>query len=150
MSWSGSRIKQAAPPRIESLLMIQLFSGKQLESPSGKATNRPRELDTADLANPVARILTRLHNDFVFDIDELDSIKHAERANELDPPDVEAGDFWERLAREELEADPRVGAYRRLGARTPFDEDPVLLLLRMMLDRTPRGDASTQERRRQR
>ena len=110
---------------------------RQLEKPSGKTSDRPRELDAGDLENPVAQILARLHNDFIFDIDELDSIKQAERATGDDAADVESGDFWERLAREELALDPRANAYRRLGDRAPFEGEELLLLLRMMLDRTP-------------
>lgn len=110
---------------------------KQLEKPSAKASDRPRELDASDMQSPVARILARLHNEFIFDLDELESMKQAERAHENETPDVEAGDFWERLAREELQLDPRAGAYRRFGGQTPFEGDEVLLLLRMMLDRTP-------------
>jgi HKD family nuclease len=110
---------------------------KQLEEPSGKASDRPRELDASDMESPVARILARLHSEFIFDLDELDSIRQAERANENDTPDKDASNFWELLAREELQSDPRAGAYRRFGGQLPLEGDEVFLLLRMMLDRTP-------------
>jgi hypothetical protein len=110
---------------------------RQLEKPSAKTSDRPRELDAGDLENPVAQILARLHSDFIFDIDELDSIKQAERATGDDAADVERSDVWERLAREELALDPRATAYRRLGDRAPFEGEELLLLLRMMLDRAP-------------
>lgn len=110
---------------------------RQLDKPSGKTTDRPRGLDALDLQNPIAQILVRLHDEFIFDVDELDSVKQAERATEGDAADVDDSGFWERLAKEELALDPRVGAYRRHGDRAPFDEDRILLLLRMMLDRTP-------------
>lgn len=109
---------------------------KQLEKPTSRPSDRPRELDASDLEDPVAQILARLHNQFIFDLDELESIREAERATEQEGAEEEAGDFWERLAREELHQDPRTGAYRRFAGRTPFEDDDVLLLLRMMLDRT--------------
>lgn len=110
---------------------------KQLEKPSAKASDRPRELDASDMQTPIARVLARLHNEFIFDLDELESVKQAERANEDDAPETDNSDFWERLAQEELQVDARAGAYRRFGGETAFEGDEVLLLLRMMLDRTP-------------
>lgn len=110
---------------------------KQLEKPSAKASDRPRELDASDMQTPIARVLARLHNEFIFDLDELESVKQAERANEDDTPETDNSDFWERLAQEELQVDARAGAYRRFGGETAFEGDEVLLLLRMMLDRTP-------------
>jgi hypothetical protein len=110
---------------------------RQLETPSSRASDRPREFDSSDLQNPVVQILARLNSEYIFDLDELDSMAQAERANENETPEAEAGHFWERLAREELQLDPRAGAYRRFGGETPFEGDDVLLLLRMMLDRTP-------------
>lgn len=109
----------------------------QLEARTSKASDRPRELDASDMQSPIARILARLHNEFIFDLDELDSVKQAERANEADASETESSDFWERLAREELQMDPRAGGYRRFGGQALFEGDEVLLLLRMMLDRTP-------------
>jgi len=110
---------------------------KQLEKPSARASDRPRELDAADMQTPIAKVLARLHNEFIFDLDELESVKQAERANEDDTPGTESGDFWERLAREELQVDPRASAYRGFAREAAFEGDEVLMLLRMMLDRTP-------------
>lgn len=110
---------------------------KQLEKPSAKASDRPRELDASDMQTPIARVLARLHNEFIFDLDELESVKQAERAIDDDAPETDNSDFWERLAQEELQVDARAGAYRRFGGETTFEGDEVLLLLRMMLDRTP-------------
>jgi HKD family nuclease len=110
---------------------------KQLEKSSNKTADRPRELDASDMQSPIGKVLVRLHNEYIFDIDDLDSVKQAERANEGDDPETEQGDFWERLAREELQLDPRAGGYRRLGREAAFDDDDVLLLLRLMLERTP-------------
>ena len=111
---------------------------KHLEKPSAQASDRPRELDAADMQTPIARVLARLHNEFIFDIDELESVKQAERANEDDAPETDNSDFWERLAQEELQVDARAGAYRRFGGEAAaFEGDEVLMLLRMMLDRTP-------------
>ena len=109
----------------------------QLEKPTSRSTDRPRELDAADLEDPVAQVLARLHNQFIFDLDELDSVREAERAGGQEGAEEESGDFWERLAREELHQDPRASGYRRFAERTAFEDDDVLLLLRMMLDRTP-------------
>lgn len=108
----------------------------QLEKPTSRSTDRPRELDAADLEDPVARVLAQLHNQFIFDLDELESVREAERAGGQEDAEEESGDFWERLAREELHQDPRASGYRRFAGRTPLEDDDVLLLLRMMLDRT--------------
>lgn len=116
----------------------------QLEKPSAKASDRPRELDAADMQTPIAKVLARLHNECIFDIDELESVQQAERANEESATENESSDFWERLAREELQVDARAGAYRRFGrVGATFDIDEVLMLLRMMLDRTPEQRHST-------
>jgi hypothetical protein len=108
----------------------------QLETRTSRSSDRPRELDASDLDSPIARILAQLHNDYIFDLDEIEVIKQAERAND-DPSQATSEKFWERLAKEELQMDPRAGAYRRLSNPLYFEDDELLLLLRMMLDRTP-------------
>ena len=150
----GSRTDKAFTGREDSLLVWLSDQGgkrlsnrvplddpatlrNQLDNPTSRSTDRPRELDPADLEDPVAQVLARLHNQFIFDLDELESIREAERAEGQEGAEEEPGDFWERLAREELHQDPRAGGYRRFAGRTPFEDDDVLLLLRMMLDRAP-------------
>lgn len=110
---------------------------RQLEKATGKKANRPAEFESSDLQHPVVRIMVRLHNEYILDIEELDSISRIGGESEGDPSDPENTDFWERLARDELRVDPRSGSYRRLAEASPAGEDEVLLLLRLMLDRTP-------------
>lgn len=105
-----------------------------------ESSNRPRELDAGDFETPVGRMLIRLHEECIFDIDETPA---AARGGALTDTEAEAGasqsweELEERLAREELARDPRVERYRRLGnLGLPLDDD-ILVLLRMMLDRAP-------------
>jgi hypothetical protein len=105
-----------------------------------EAGARPRELDSHDFETPVGQMLLRLHETSIFDIDETPAMARAggltdQEANEEQTATWEA--LEELLAKEELARDPRVEHYRRA---TPFglaEDDDVLGLLRLMLDRTP-------------
>jgi hypothetical protein len=99
---------------------------------------RPRELDSADFETPVGQMLLRLHETCIFDIDDTTALA---RAGGLTDQEVEEETTsWEELeellAREELARDPRVEHYRRGVYGLPEDDD-VLALLRLMLDRAP-------------
>lgn len=110
---------------------------RQLDAVAKSDSDRPDELDVSDLENPLAQILLRLHRSFVFDIDDLDALRQSQVSGDTEGEDTEDGAFWERLAKEELQADPRTAAYRRRTRDESFPDDDVVILLRMMLERTP-------------
>jgi len=101
---------------------------------------RPRELDGTDFETPVGRMLQRLHEACIFDIDETPAMARAAGLTTQEASDEQAAS-WEELeellAKEELARDPRFEHYRR---SVPFglpDDDDILGLLRLMLDRAP-------------
>jgi hypothetical protein len=113
--------------------------GSWLEQ-KAEAGARPRELDSHDFETPVGQMLLRLHEACIFDIDETPAMARAAGLTDQEASEEQTAS-WEELeellAKEELARDPRVEHYRRA---TPFglpDDDDVLGLLRLMLDRTP-------------
>jgi hypothetical protein len=104
-----------------------------------EAGARPSGLDSGDFETPVGQMLLRLHESCIFDIDETPALA---RAGGLTGPEVEGQSAsWEELeellAKEELARDPRVEHYRRGPMYGLPDDDDVLGLLRLMLDRAP-------------
>ena len=77
-------------------------------------------------------MLAELHATCVFDFDDTPSARRVARAAE----ETEDPDFWERLAAEDLRADPRVSRYVRLAHELPL-LDGVFLDLARMRDMVP-------------
>jgi hypothetical protein len=105
-----------------------------------EAGARPRELDSADFETPVGAMLLRLHTACIFDIDETPAMARAAGFTDQEASEEQTAS-WEELeellAKEELARDPRVEHYRK---SIPFglpDDDDILGLLRLMLDRAP-------------
>lgn len=101
--------------------------------------NGPRELDSSDFETPVGQMLLRLHEACIFDIDETPALARA--AGLTDEEAEEQRTSWEELedllAKEELARDPRIEHYRRDTAFGLPEDDDILALLRLMLDRAP-------------
>lgn len=100
------------------------------------AGERPRELDPLDAETPAGRVLLFLHETCVLDIEDTPALSEASNAEERSTEEADP-EFWERLAREELQTDPRAGAYRRLQERSVLPEEGIFSLLSIMLDRVP-------------
>jgi hypothetical protein len=100
--------------------------------------DRPSELDATDYDTPVGRMLLYLHERCIFDIEETSAATRARRLANEDAAETDGSwDFLEDLLKEELRYDPRVDSYRRFLPTGLPEEDEVLALLRIMLDRTP-------------
>lgn len=102
-----------------------------------KADSRPVELQGIEDA-PLIRIALWANDKFIFDLDREPAFRRAQEA--IETPEVEeAGDFWERYAKEELRYDPRSQSYRPLtpgaGGLTPVEE--LLRELQTMFDAAP-------------
>jgi hypothetical protein len=104
-----------------------------------EAGARPRELDSGDFETPVGQMLMRLHETCIFDIDETPALARAGGLTDEEAEEQSASweELEELLAKEELARDPRVEHYRRMGAFGLPEDDDVLGLLRLMLDRAP-------------
>jgi hypothetical protein len=102
-----------------------------------KRDSRPSELQGAE-NSPLIRIALWANDKFIFDPDQESAFRRAQEAIEA-PEAEDAGDFWERYAREELRYDPRSQSYRPLtprgGAASPVEE--LLRELKTMLDAAP-------------
>jgi hypothetical protein len=101
--------------------------------------DRPRELDNSDFETPVGRMLLRLHEACIFDIDDTPALVRAGGLTEQEAE--EQKNSWEELedllAKEELARDPRIPNYPRDTGLGLLEDDDVLALLRLMLDRAP-------------
>jgi hypothetical protein len=99
---------------------------------------RPRELDSLDINQPVGQLLQWLHEVCIFDIDETPAASRARRLANETTDDEDAGwGFLEELTKEELRLDPRVDHYRHATKTGLPEDDEVLGLLRIMLELTP-------------
>jgi hypothetical protein len=100
---------------------------------------RPRELDSSDSETPVGQMLARLHEACIFDIDETHAPTRT--AGLTDQEAEEQRTSWEELeellAKEELARDPRIPNYPHDIGLGLLEDDDVLALLRLMLDRAP-------------
>lgn len=100
--------------------------------------DRPRELDATDYDTPVGRMLLYLHERCIFDIEETSAATRARRLANEDAAETDGSwDFLDELLKEELRYDPRVESYRRSLPTGLPEEDELLALLRIMLERTP-------------
>jgi hypothetical protein len=104
-----------------------------------EAGARPRELDSGDFETPVGEMLLRLHQTCIFDIDETPALARAGGLTDQEAEEQSASweELEELLAKEELARDPRVEHYRRGTVYGLPEDDDVLGLLRLMLDRAP-------------
>ena len=100
---------------------------------------RPRELDSTDFETPVGQMLLRLHETCIFDIDETPALGRAAGLTEQEAEEQKTSweDLEELLAKEELARDPRIPNYPRHTGFGLLEDDDVLALLRLMLDRAP-------------
>ena len=99
---------------------------------------RPQGLDPLDYDKPVGRMLQFLHERCIFDIDETGASTRARRlANEEAGEQEGSWDFLEELLKEELRLDPRVGRYGTDPSTGLPEDDEILGLLRLMIERTP-------------
>lgn len=109
-----------------SHLAAALASREQISS-------RPAEMEAADMETPVGQMLARLHDACIFDFDETPAARRIARAAEAESEDPE---FWERLANDELQQDPRVARYHQLAGDQPV-LDGVFLDIARMLEMVP-------------
>lgn len=101
--------------------------------------DRPRELDSSDFETPVGQMLLRLHEACIFDIDETPTLARAGGLTyqEAEEQRTSWEELEELLAKEELARDPRIPNYPRDTGVGLLQDDDVLALLRLMLDRAP-------------
>ena len=101
--------------------------------------DRPRELDSSDFETPVGQMLLRLHEACIFDIDETPALARAAGLTEQEAEEQKTSweELEELLAKEELARDPRFPNYPRDTGFGLLEDDDVLALLRLMLDRAP-------------
>jgi hypothetical protein len=100
--------------------------------------DRPQGLDPLDYDKPVGRMLQYLHERWIFDIDETGAATRARRlANEEAGEHEGSWDFLEELLKEELRLDPRAERYRSDTTVGLPEDDDILALLRIMLERAP-------------
>ena len=99
--------------------------------------NRPRELDRGDFETPVGQMLLRLHEACIFDIDETPALARAAGLTEQEAEEQKTSweELEELLAKEELARDPRIEHYRRDVTSGLLEDDDILALLRLMLNR---------------
>jgi hypothetical protein len=112
--------------------------GNWLEQRNGGG-ERPRELDSSDFETPVGQMLLRLHEACIFDIDETRALRRAAGLTEQETEEQKTSweELEELLAKEELARDPRVPNYPSDASVGLLEDDDVLALLRLMLDRAP-------------
>ena len=84
-------------------------------------------------------MLLRLHEACIFDIDETPAFVRAAGLTEQEAEEQRTGweELEELLAKEELARDPRFPNYPRDSGFGLLEDDDVLALLRLMLDRAP-------------
>ena len=108
---------------------------------AAKRSTRPRELEDSEMV-PLVRLVLWAHDKFIFDPDENAAFRRATEAAAENAPVEDATGFWERLATEELQYDPRMQSYKPLvvsgKSATPVDE--LLRELEMLLHAAPTTD----------
>jgi hypothetical protein len=98
-----------------------------------QTTSRPPDFTEDDWSTPVGQMLTILHENCIFDIDETPA---SSRARSMTGEDETADEsFWERYVQEELKIDPRVERYAAFSAAPHEMDDEIFLLMRQMMDR---------------
>jgi hypothetical protein len=97
----------------------------------------PAGIDPPSFNEPIGALLLRLHQECIFDIDETPAAERARRLASEEGGDSVSWDFLEELTKEELRLDPRLDRYPRGTTSWVSDEDDLIVLLKLMLDRTP-------------
>ena len=115
-----------------------------LSGSGSKRSMRPRELEDLEMV-PLVRLILWAHDKFIFDPDETSAFRRASEAAAENQSAEDATGFWERLATEELQYDPRMQSYKPLlvsgKSATPVDE--LLRELEMLLHAAPTTDAGS-------
>jgi hypothetical protein len=98
--------------------------------------DRPSDLHEQDAETPLGRLMSWLHQQCIFDIDDTPAARRAQGAQD-EAPEEESTDFWDRLISEELNYDPRTQNYRRIGPTVmPIGHD-LFRELEIMLAKAP-------------
>lgn len=101
--------------------------------------DRPSELPDQDAETPLGQIMSWLHQQGIFDIDDTPAARRAQAAQD-DAPGGEGTDFWDRLMAEELSYDPRAANYPGMASGiTPLGHD-LFRELEIMLAMAPRDN----------
>ncbi len=145
LSASDEELSNAVPVDLPDHL--RAFAGKRRD------TSKPTGLEPGDMDSPLGWLLGWLHGECVFDIDEAVPRHGSESADEEEVDSIAGDDFWDRLQRDELRRDPRLGRYSRMGTYWSPLDDEVFLFLRMLLNQVPsaqvlrliRGEESGEE-----
>jgi hypothetical protein len=98
--------------------------------------DRPGELHEQDAETPLGRLMSWLHQQCIFDLDDTPAARRAQGAQD-EAPEEDSTDFWDRLFSEELDYDPRTQNYRRMGPTVmPIGHD-LFRELEIMLAKAP-------------
>jgi hypothetical protein len=97
----------------------------------------PAGIDPPALNEPIGALLLRLHQECIFDIDETPAAERVRRLVQEEGDDNVSWDFLQELMEEELRLDPRLDRYPRRATSWFSEEDDLLGLLQLMLERTP-------------
>jgi hypothetical protein len=98
--------------------------------------DRPGDLHEQDAETPLGRMMSWLHQQCIFDIDDTPAARRAQGAQD-EAPEEDSTDFWDRLISDELNYDPRTQNYRRVGPGVmPIGHD-LFRELEIMLAKAP-------------
>ena len=101
--------------------------------------DRPNELQEQDAETPLGRLMSWLHQQGIFDIDDTPAARRTQSAQN-DAPEEESTDFWDRLMADELSYDPRTANYPGMASGvTPIGHD-LFRELEIMLAMAPRDN----------
>ncbi len=98
--------------------------------------DRPGELHEQDAETPLGRLMSWLHQQCIFDIDDTPAARRAQGAQD-EAPEEDSTDFWDRLISEELNYDPRTQNYRRMGPTVMRVGHDLFRELEIMLAKAP-------------
>ncbi|HEX3959491.1 MAG TPA: hypothetical protein VHZ03_23145 [Trebonia sp.] len=100
--------------------------------------DHPSDLQEEDAETPLGRLMSWLHQQCIFDIDDTPAARRAKSAQD-NAPEEDSTDFWDQVIAEELSYDPRTANYRNLvpGA-VPIGHD-LFRELEIMLAMAPPG-----------
>ncbi len=102
-----------------------------------QSRNRPGELQEQDAETPLGRLMSWLHQQGIFDIDDTPAARRAQSA-QGGAPEEESTDFWDRLMADELSYDPRIANYPGMtSGATPIGHE-LFRELEIMLAMAPR------------
>ena len=112
------------------------------ENEDDRVSDQPAELTETDLDTPLGAALQYLHRHLIMDLNEQPTAASGGGLGS-DEAGAESDDnLWERLERETLQRDPRVGTYERIISRSqPGDPlaEHIIELLESMRARVPAG-----------